>query len=169
MIGNFFIFASIKIPRMIQRLQTLYLLIADVLIAIMFFVPFTQMYGNGGKLFLFYLSGITGEGTDQGEIMQKSWPLLILTCLILVLLTLVIFLYKNRKLQIKICYLTIVLLLGLLSSIYFTIWKCNSLLGGDYSLKISFSFPLIATLLVFLAIRGIAKDDKLVKSIHRIR
>jgi hypothetical protein len=154
---------------MIQRIQTLYLLIADLLIVVLFFVPFAEMYGKGNKLFLFYLSGIVSEGTGKGEVIQKSWPLLFLTCLVLVLVNLVIIQYKNRPRQISLSWLTIILLLGLFSSIYFSVWKCNSLLGGNYSMKISFTFPLIATVFVFLAIRSIAKDEKLVKSIDRIR
>lgn len=154
---------------MIQRIQTLYLLAADLLIAILFFVPFAEMYGKGNKLFLFYLSGIISEGTGKGEVIQKSWPLLFLTCLVLLLVNLVIVQYKNRPRQINLSWLTIVLLLGLSSSIYFSVWKCNSLLGGNYSMKISFTFPLVAAVFVLLAIRSISKDEKLVKSIDRIR
>ncbi len=169
MIPNIFIFVLIKYPDMIQRIQTLFLLIADLLIAILFFVPFAEMYGKGSKLFLFYLSGIISEGTDKGEVIQKSWPLLFLACLILVLVNLVIIQYKSRQRQINLSLLTIVLLLGLFSSIYFSVWECNSLLGGNYSMKISFTIPLIAAIFVYLAIRRIKKDEKLVKSIDRIR
>ncbi|MEI6274860.1 MAG: DUF4293 domain-containing protein [Prolixibacteraceae bacterium] len=154
---------------MIQRIQTLYLLIADLLIASLFILPFAEMSGKGGKLFLFFLSGITSEEPGQGEVIQKSWPLLVLTCLILVLLSLTIVQYKNRTRQIKLSWLTVVLLLGLVSSIYFSVWKCNGLLGGEYSMKISFTFPIIAAIFVYLAILSIAKDEKLVKSIDRIR
>jgi hypothetical protein len=154
---------------MIQRIQTLYLLIADLLIATLFFVPFAEMSGNQGRLFLFNLSGIISEGAANGNISQKSWPLFILACLILVFLSYIIFLYKNRMRQKRFAYLAIFLLIGFTASIYFSVWKCSNLLGGNYSIKIYFTFPLIAAVFVYLAIRGIARDEQLVKSIDRIR
>ncbi len=169
MILNIFNFAEINIIRMIQRLQTLYLLIADLLIGLLFFIPFAEIAGLEGKLFLFYLSGIVSEGGSNGIIEQKSWPLFVLAIIAMVLLTLTIFQYKKRTCQIRISYITVFLLLGLFSSIYFSTWKCNQILGGTYSMKISFTFPLIAAVFVYLAIRGIAKDEHLVKSIDRIR
>ncbi len=154
---------------MIQRIQTLYLLIADVLIGLIFFLPFAEMAGKGSKLFLFYLSGIVSEGDANGLIEQKSWPLFILACVIMALLTLIILQYKNRSRQKSLSYLTVILLVGLTASLYSSIWKCNQSLGGSYSMKISFTFPLIAAVLVLLAIRAIVKDERLVKSIDRIR
>jgi CDP-diglyceride synthetase len=154
---------------MIQRIQTLYLLIADLLIAILFFVPFAELYGNGGKIFIFYLTGIISEGADKAEVIQRSWPLFLLTCMVLGFLNLVIFQYKKRERQIKLAWVTVILLLGLMTSVYFSVWKCQNLFGGNYSMKIFFTFPLIAAIFVYLAIRSIAKDERLVKSINRIR
>ena len=169
MILNIFKFASNNYPIMIQRIQTLYLLIADLLIAVLFFVPFAEMMSNQGRSFLFNLSGIVSETDASGTISQKSWPLFVLTGLIVVLLIYVIFQYKNRVRQKQLSYLTIFLLIGLTATIYFTVWKCTNMLGGNYSMKIYASFPLVAVIFVFLAIRGITKDEHLVKSINRIR
>ncbi len=169
MIPIIFIFAEINIFIMIQRIQSLYLLIADVLIGLMFFMPFTGMAGKDGKLFLLYLSGIVTEGAANGNLEQKSWPVFILACVVMILLTMAIFQYKKRTRQLSISYITVILLVGLFSSIYFTSWKCNQILGGTYSMKMSFTFPIIAAVFVYLAIRGIAKDERLVKSIDRIR
>jgi drug/metabolite transporter (DMT)-like permease len=126
---------------MIQRIQTLYLLVADLLIATLFFL----------------------------EIVLNTWPLLALTCLIFALLFLIIFQYKNRPLQIKLSYLAMLLSVGLTGLFYFYVWKGNTLTGGNYTYKLSFTFPLLAAVCAWLASRGMIKDENLIKSIDRIR
>jgi hypothetical protein len=169
MILNIFNFASNNYLIMIQRIQTLYLLIADLLIGVLFFVPFAEMMSNQGRSFLFNLSGIVSEAEASGTISQKSWPLFVLTCLIFALVIYIIFQYKNRVRQKQLSYLTIFLLIGLTATIFFSVWKCTNMLGGNYSMKIYAAFPLVAVVFVYLAIRGISKDEHLVKSIDRIR
>lgn len=154
---------------MLQRIQTLYLFVADLLVAILFFVPFAEMAGKEGSLYRFNISGVIAEGVAGGAIMQRPWPMLILTSLVLILLNLIIFQYKNRVRQMKLSYFMIFMLIGLTSLIYLYVWKYNDIMGGTYSLKIFITFPLIASVFVYLAIRGIAKDELLVKSIDRIR
>ncbi len=154
---------------MIQRIQTLYFLIADLIIAALYFLPCAAFADKNGKLYLFNLFGVIADGIGKGELVLQSWPLLVMTSLIVILLVLVIFRYKDRLQQTKLAYLILFLQISLTALIYFYIWKSNGILGGSYSLKISFTFPLISAVLVWLAIRGIAKDEQLVKSIDRIR
>lgn len=169
MIPNIFNFAENNYPYMLQRIQTLYLFIADLLVAILFFVPFAELVGKEGSLYRFDISGVIAGDVAGGAIMQRPWPILILTSLVLILLNLIIFQYKNRVRQMKLSYFTIIMLIGLTSLIYLYVWKYNDIMGGTYSLKIFITFPLIASVFVYLAIRGIAKDELLVKSIDRIR
>lgn len=166
---NIFNFVSYNFQPMIQRIQTLYLLVADLLLATLFFLPFAELSGKEGKLFQFHLTGLVAGNAGNGEIVLNTWPLLAITCLIFALIFMVIFQYKNRPLQIKLSYLTILLLSGLTGLIYFYVWKGNTLAGGNYTFKLSFTFPLIAAICVWLATRGMIKDENLVKSIDRIR
>lgn len=169
MILNIFNFA-VKIQLfMIQRIQSLYLLIAGIFVAVLFFVPLAGLSGKDGNLFLVYLSGVVSEGPESLTISQKSWLLSIYAGLVLVILAWIMFSYGNRILQIKLSYLAILLLTGMTALIYYYVWNFHTSLGGIYSLKIFFSFPLIAAVFVFLAVKGIARDEKLVKSIDRIR
>jgi hypothetical protein len=168
MIPNIFIFALNNKPRMIQRIQTLYLLIADFLVAILFFFPLSELADKEGIIYQYNIFGVIKEGVD-GAVTQSSWPGFALVCLILFLLTSIIFQFRNRSRQIKLCYVAISLLLGLTAYFYFYTGQISTSFGGSYSLKVFFSFPLVAAGYVFLAIRGIAKDENLVKSIDRIR
>ena len=154
---------------MIQRIQTLYLVIADILVALLLFLPVAAVSGKDGKLYNVSLYGILPEGIEAGAAIQKTWPLLIFACLVMALLVVIILQYGNRKRQIRLSYVAILLLLGLTALIYYYIGAGQTSLGGVSSIKIFFSFPLIAAVLVFLAIQGITKDEQLVKSIDRIR
>ncbi|MCL6103195.1 MAG: DUF4293 domain-containing protein [Bacteroidetes bacterium] len=154
---------------MIQRIQTLYLIVADLLMALLFFVPFSEMVGKDGSLYSFGLSGLVSEGPAGGKIDEGAWLLFILACLILGTNSLIIFLFKNRVLQMRLSTIVVFLLLGLTLFSYISIYRSNDILGGGYSLKIYLAFPLIAAIFVYLAIRGMVKDERLVKSIDRIR
>jgi hypothetical protein len=167
MILNIFNFAVNNSVNMIQRIQTIYLFIAELLIASLFIAPLAEFAGKDGKLFLLTINGVFSEGNK--DIISRSWPLFIMVCLILILLTVAIFQYKNRIRQINISYLTAYLLFGLTAAIFFFIWRNDTILEGTYALKIYFTFPLISAIFIFMAIRGIAKDEHLVKSIDRIR
>ena len=154
---------------MIQRIQTLYLVIADILIALLLFLPVAAVSAKDGKLYHVTLQGLIPEGTGAGAAIQYAWPLLIFACLVMAWLVWVIFRYGNRVRQIQFSYVAIVLLLGLTALVYYYVRADQDSLGGISSLSIFFSFPLIAAVFVYLAIQGIAKDEKLIKSIDRIR
>ena len=154
---------------MIQRIQTLYLFIADLLVAVLFFVPFAEMAGKDGNLYSFGLTGLVSDGSAVGKVVERAWLLFVFAALILGTISLLIFFYRNRVLQMKLSTVVIFLLLGLTALGYYSIYRSNDLLGGGYSLKVYLTFPLIAAVFIFLAIRGIAKDERLIKSIDRIR
>ena len=166
---NIFNFVSYNFQPMIQRIQSLYLVAANILLAALYLSPFSELSGKEGKLFLFNLSGLVPVNAVNGEIVLSTWPLLAITGLIFALILLVIFQYKNRPLQIKLTYLAAALLIILTGLIYFYVLKGNTLTGGSYSFRLSSTFPLIAAVFAWLASRGMIKDENLVKSIDRIR
>lgn len=81
-----------------------------------------------------------------------------------------IFLYRNRKQQASYCYIVIVLIIGY--SFYLT--ETVKGIAGDITLRtenygLGMILPSLAIVLVFLAIRGINRDEKLVRSADRLR
>jgi len=131
---------------MIQRIQSVYLFLVFCLMAVLVFYPFSTMTAafNGGFYFG-YFSAIA----------------------IFALIT--IFLYKNRNMQIKLCY-GIVAAMVFIYAFYF-IFDPQSLPLTEFfqHTRFTFVFPLIAIIFLFLAIRGIRKDEKLVRSLDRLR
>ena len=154
---------------MIQRIQTVYLLIAEILIGALFFVPFAEIAGKEGSIYRSDIKGIYLEGVQKSEIIYSSLPLVLLWAVSLILILVTILLYKNRILQMRISTINIFILLGLGGLIYYYVWSGAKLLMGVYSLTIYLVFPVIAAILIYLAIRAISKDELLVRSIDRIR
>ena len=136
---------------MIQRIQSLWLLLASACAFAAFKLP--------------YYSGTNAKGITSYELNGTENFLLILTTVLvggLALLT--IFLFKNRTLQQRLCVLGIVLE-ALLIGLYYR--EVRSFTQGTYSLTaILHSIIVIA---FFLAARGISKDEKLIKDSERLR
>ena len=168
MILNIFNFAANKYQDMIQRIQTLYLIVADLLVASLLFLPLAILTDKSGTFYQLNATGVFKDGVE-GIAIQNSWPILGLISLIIVMIILTIVRFRNRSGQIRLAYVNILLLICLMLAIYFYAWNGSNALGGSYFFKLQASFPLVAAVFNYQAIRGIAKDDNLVKSIDRIR
>jgi hypothetical protein len=147
---------------MIQRIQTLFILLSTMLLAFLFTLPFAEI-AAGGKLYLFNIKGII----NSGEVVHDGLPITVFTGIIVLLHVLAMFLYKKRILQMRILIFAILLMLGLFGMFYF--FTYYSFQSAGVSFNIAVVFPLIAIILDYLAIRNIGKDEALVRSIDRIR
>lgn len=150
---------------MLQRIQTVFLLLITVFSVLQLFVPFQTITTYESTLML-YLSPATYNGSTQAII---HLPLVI--CLLITLLSLItVFMYKKRSLQMKLCTLIALVSFALTASLFlFTYVK----LDNEYETVINYNtaafIPLINIILAFIAKRFIKKDDDLVKSADRIR
>ena len=152
---------------MIQRIQTLFLFLALVCMSILYFVPF-------GSLEMQTETGITDVpmglyGVDFGEEHYSTLPLLILLSVVVLILLATIFLYRHRMLQIRICVFNLIMTLGCSGLAFFFLYQASEKFGTNYSTSILVVLPIVAAIFIGLAIRGIAKDEALVKSLDRIR
>ena len=157
---------------MIQRIQTIYLLISLILISLMFWFPLTGLFVDGSLQYTYLYRGIY-DITGKIEILAVSTiPLAILFTIILALNLVSIFLYKNRLLQMRVSILNIFLMLGSLGLMYFYVWlaqtELNAVIKYD-NLNLIPILPVISAILTFIAFRAINKDQKLIKSLDRIR
>lgn len=146
---------------MIQRIQTLYLIIVIILLGQTFFFPFVRFIGENEIIAFSTLR------FDSGE-----WliPLTILFGFILMMTFFAIVTFKKRMIQVRMLIINTLLLLGSIGLIGFYVWQVHQRLP-DYRIGINFTaiYPLIAIILNFMAIRGIKKDEALVRSANRIR
>jgi len=155
---------------MLQRIQTVYLLAATVLMSLMLFLPLAEIAAEGIGIYEVLSKGWYITGVEIAEPVMSTWPVFILV-LFLTLLTLInIFLYKKRKLQIRICIYSIILAFGLIGLIYYYfVIGIRPLDEPAYALSFPMVLPAIFIILIYLAFRGIRKDEILIQSLDRIR
>jgi len=154
---------------MIQRIQTVYLLLSMVLIFLVFIFPLSELLVNENLIYIFRYRGIY-ELTDNSEVLTiPSIPLSILLGVILIIILVSIFLFKNRMLQMRLSIINIMLMLGSYGLAYYYIYIAFNELGATVYFSLAATFPLISVILTYMALRGMKKDEKLVKSLDRIR
>jgi len=148
---------------MIQRIQSIWLLLAAITILCLLFVPIMGVVSNTGYHTL-YGTGLKSPGADGST---TNIPLLISTVFAGLISLVNIFNFRNRKLQIRIALLNIILILAL-SAWFFQI--INGISGAtQLDLEPGIYLSLVAIIFTLLAIRGIKKDEKLIRSADRLR
>lgn len=162
---------------MIQRRQTIYLFLAVVISALLFFMPLASFNAND-KIMRFTIFGIQNPIEGISLSTTYTWPLVVLTILMTLVPLVAIFLYKKRELQVRLCRLAMlinIVFVGLVfiyyeSDILAVIFAVeNDIYTLDVAYFIGMAFPLVNLVLEILAIRGIKKDIELLKSIDRLR
>jgi hypothetical protein len=148
---------------MIQRKQSIWLFIAALL--------------NSGLLyFSVYNAHTLVNGADTEIHMRVNGPnefLLLLLTVVLILVPLVaMFMFKNRKQQRSIIYLNIVAVIGFIAVLLMHVANFNNQTtpppsNGGYALGAV--LPVLSIIFLIMAIRGINKDEKLIKSLDRLR
>ncbi len=138
---------------MIQRQQTLWLLLAAVASFLSFKFPFYtgNIVQNNMSVF---------EELDGGS----NLYLLILSGASVLISAIAIFLYKDRKTQLKLTFAGILIAIVLLI-LYFT--EVNKFTNGNFALTAVFVFAILIGYI--MAAKGIWKDQKLVKSLDKLR
>ncbi|MDR1719594.1 MAG: DUF4293 domain-containing protein [Dysgonamonadaceae bacterium] len=124
---------------MIQRIQTVYLILVAVVMSLQTYIVYSA-----------------------GELPVYRYLVLSLCALSVILAVTTIFLYKKRSLQIKCGYVLLLLLLALLA---FAI--ASNLYPKDRWIPVVLA--VVALVFDLWAIRRIEKDDRLVKSLDRLR
>ena len=153
---------------MIQRIQSLYLLLADLLLLALFFLPFASLTTIKGDVYQLNLMECIKVGNPP-VIIQKNWFLVGLVMLAILSITATIFLYKDRPKQLKITLLSLIILISANLLVYYLAWNGKIISGEKFTTHVVAVFPLVAVILLLLAFQGIKKDENLVKSIDRIR
>lgn len=147
---------------MIQRIQTLFLLVSILLLGLLLWLPLADIT-SGTDLYQFNIRGIfRGE-----EMVFNGRPFIVFLFIVVALHLFVIFQYKNRIRQIRILVFSMVLLLGLFGVFFYFAYAGFD--GAKASFRIPVEFPLVAIILDYLAIRAIGKDEALIRSLNRIR
>lgn len=143
---------------MIQRIQSIFLLLAAAALLGLFGLPFASTAEPVTASALF---------ADQTYNILDHTALTALFIIAAVVCLLSIFLFNNRKLQMRLSLLGI---FGALAGLIVAgILYSQDTAGQTAQLGLGFGLPVVSVILTLLAYRSIKKDDKLVKSMDRLR
>jgi hypothetical protein len=154
---------------MIQRIQTVYLAISAFLMVLLFSNPISQIIVSK-ELYLTLWHHRISAINDELFTPVSTWPITFLLSVIVIIELGIIFLYKKRPVQIRLCIFNLLLMFGLVGLIYYF----TKFAISDYDvIKSVFLWPIvcpmIAITLNYLALKAIQKDENLVRSYDRIR
>lgn len=150
---------------MIQRIQTVYLLLVVVLGTLLCFFPSVQF--------------LMPESTEYIYLMPfDKWSLAAITVVIPALALLIIFLFRRRLLQARLNIVNVVLCLGYYAMLALYIafivkgyepLADSNLQGAAWYLSVWAAIPLVNIVLTMMATRHILKDEALVRAADRLR
>ena len=155
---------------MLQRIQTVYLLIVAGLFIALMFLPLALLQSEDVS-YIFEVTGLISTA-QPSDLEYPTWSLLVINAIIILLSFIIIFKYKKRIVQMRMCIFNIFLMLGFCALFGFYIWqfsKSPELLDLKISMRLWASFPIIAIIINYLAIRSIGSDEVLVRSLERLR
>lgn len=158
---------------MIQRIQTLYLLaIAAIGITLILAdIPYYQETGRVSAEYEATTITVDYNSTElPSETVSKNNLLIYFLGAISLVSLVTIFLYKNRKLQIRLVFGVLVLLVVLLAGMYaISFGNHYTTIDTHQSVMVGVFIPFSMVIFGLLAYQRIKKDDKLVRSLDRIR
>ncbi|HSC53543.1 MAG TPA: DUF4293 domain-containing protein [Phnomibacter sp.] len=141
---------------MIQRIQSLWLLLAALVVAVLYKLP---VYG--GELV---------AGGNKELLVSGSFLLFIVAAELVVFPLVALFMFKNRSGQKKLIWISLLLQLVFVGLIWMEVsdfTAASAFKSSGY--KPGAVLPIVAIVLLFMAYSGIRKDEKLIKSADKLR
>lgn len=152
---------------MIQRKQSLFLLIDAILCIICLMLPLgifrPQQIGVDTTLYNLWIR--LGDGSTNWQ----SAPLFAILLIHVAISIYTIFIYSKRKLQIKLCTwnIAIIVLWYVVGAI--VVFTTGKELEADFKAGFSAILPIISLILVVMARKGVKADEALIRAADRIR
>ena len=143
---------------MIQRIQSVYLLVSIVISSLLLVVPIYE-----------FQPGTPDGGEIRSFTITSNAFLALLNGAIGLLSLIAIFFYKKRNMQIRICNLGLLLTCVLIGLLFFMADTMSENANQKVHYLYGSYLPLIQILFIFLATRAVKKDEDLVRSADRLR
>ena len=134
-----------------KSIQTLYLGISTVLMAVLFFCNFATIVGP--------------DGTELSIRYYEKTPYLVLMIMTLTAHVCAVFSYKLRFLQARVCIITALLALGMQTWFFMDFLKFRH----DMVFSITMTFPIVMTILDVMAARNSLVDEMTVSAARSVR
>lgn len=152
---------------MIQRIQSLYLLIVTGLLIAAMCLPVGQFIAADGVTeYVFKPMGISMDGVFQ----SSTWGLFGILFLSAVIAFCTIFLFRNRMLQVRMTIFNSILLIGYYVAFFVFMFMLKDKLDAmTFQFGLALCLPAISIILNYLSFRAIYRDELMVKAVDRLR
>ena len=152
---------------MIQRIQSIYLLIVTGLLIATMCLPVGQFIASDGvTAYIFKPLGVT----LTEDTFQSTWGLFGILFLSAVVAFCTIFLFRNRMLQVRMTVFNSILLIGYYAAFFvFMFMLKDDLDAMTFQLGWALCLPAISIILNYLSFRAIYRDEVMVKAADRLR
>jgi len=157
---------------MIQRKQTIYLFFAGLIPLVLLFIPIGHL--SSADVYYKYSAFAVREATPDNTFILSTIGNALLLIATSVLSFITIFLYKNRKAQINLISLNMLVILLAICAIMYIYpnlvfsknqYLFNAVLEYNYTILISF----VSAVGLYLSKKAIAKDEAMIRRADRLR
>ena len=147
----------------IQRIQSVYLLIAVILMVVFAFFP-ALTFELGGRDFVY-------GALETGKVgVTHIDPLMLMLVVLISLLALIdIFLYKNLQRQMTVCFVDIIIGLAMLVAIGIQAFVVGGREGVVVNWQWYLILPVLSIIFLMLAHKSMSKDKKTLQDSDRLR
>ena len=147
----------------IQRIQSVYLLIAVILMIVFAFFP-ALTFELGGREFVY-------GALETGKVgVTHIDPLMLMLVVLISLLAFIdIFLYKNLQRQMTVCFVDIIIGLAMLVAICIQAFVVNGKDGVTLQWQWYLALPVLSIIFLMLAHKAMSRDKKMLRDADRLR
>ncbi len=147
----------------IQRIQSVYLLIAVILMIVFAFFP-ALTFELGGREFVY-------GALEAGKVgVTHIDPLMLMLVVLISLLAFIdIFLYKNLQRQMTVCFVDIIIGLAMLVAICIQAFVVNGKDGVTLQWQWYLALPVLSIIFLMLAHKAMSRDKKMLRDADRLR
>ena len=147
----------------IQRIQSVYLLIAIILMVVFAFFP-ALTFELGGRQFVYGALEAGKVGVTHVD------PLMLMLIILISLIALMdIFLYKNLQRQMTVCFVDIIIALSMLVAICIQAFVVGNREGWVVTWQWQLLLPIAAIIFLMLAHKSMSNDKKKLRDADRLR
>ncbi len=147
----------------IQRIQSVYLLIAVILMAVFAFFP-ALTFELGGREFVYGALAAGKVGVTHID------PLMLTLVLLICFLALIdIFLYKNLQRQMTVCFVDIIIGLAMLVAIGVEAFIVSGKDGLTLTWQWYLILPILSIIFLMMAHKAMSRDKKMLRDSDRLR
>lgn len=151
---------------MIQRIQTVYLLLVAVCAVVCLSMPVGHFHQDGIEVAEFYNLWLS---MADGSKVFSPWAMFALLLLAALVPFVAIFLFKRRMLQVRLSVFSGLILIGYYIVFGIFVYVFKSRYDADFTMNWTVAFPAVALILDYLAFRNIMKDELMIRSLNRLR